>query len=139
MRMLMNEPRPWTAKHPRRGAVSSFGISGTNAHVIFEEPPVSAPVAHASVSLPLPLLLSARSQAALAGQARRLHDHLADDSLALADVANTLANFRTHFEWRAAIVTSERSVARAALDALADDHDHARCSAATRVTDSSSR
>src|SRR5205814_10683046 len=102
---LLTEPVPWPkATVPRRAGVSSFGISGTNAHVLIEEaPPVETQVE--AVPLPFwPILLSARSEAALRGQATRLRAHLVDD---LGDLAGTLATTRTHFERRAAVVVAD--------------------------------
>jgi acyl transferase domain-containing protein/aryl carrier-like protein len=115
---LLAEARPWqSGARPRRAAVSSFGISGTNAHVILEQAQVAATPSVRSTNLPVPLVLSARSEAALAGQAERLRDAL--DGLRLVDVAHTLANSRTPFEHRAVVVAADLERARAGLDALA--------------------
>ncbi|MCM4084143.1 SDR family NAD(P)-dependent oxidoreductase [Actinoplanes sp. TRM88002] len=68
---LLTEARDWPASGPRRAAVSSFGISGTNAHVVLEEPP-AAPVEPARVwTRPVPVVLSANDPAALAEQIGR--------------------------------------------------------------------
>ena len=85
---------------PRRAAVSSFGMGGTNAHVIVEQPPARRPASGAG---PHTLELSAASPAALAAQARRLADHLAGAAPALADVAYTLAVGRTRLAHRAVV------------------------------------
>ncbi|WP_030680025.1 beta-ketoacyl synthase N-terminal-like domain-containing protein, partial [Streptomyces sp. NRRL B-1347] len=73
---LVTEERPWPETgRPRRAAVSSFGISGTNAHVILEQAPVEEPVVveERSGSLPVvPVVVSARSSEALRAQAERL-------------------------------------------------------------------
>ncbi|WP_394850848.1 SDR family NAD(P)-dependent oxidoreductase [Pendulispora brunnea] len=121
---LLNEAVPWPrTDRPRRAAVSSFGISGTNAHVILEEPPLDAPAElESSRSLPpaFPVLVSAKTEAALRGQAGRLREHLdAHPDIAVVDVAYSLATTRSQFEHRAAIVAGDRLELMAALDALA--------------------
>ncbi|TQL38074.1 type I polyketide synthase [Salinispora arenicola] len=60
---------------PRRAAVSSFGISGTNAHVILEQAPDTEPIADAPAPATVAWPLSARSEAALRTQANRLAMH----------------------------------------------------------------
>ncbi|MGK3968058.1 type I polyketide synthase [Sorangium sp. So ce118] len=124
---LLNEPVPWqTNGHPRRAGVSSFGISGTNAHIIVEEAPAAAPapVAHASAApappSALPFVLSAKSEAALRGQAERLLVHLATQpDVSLLDLSYSLATTRSHFEHRAVLVAHDRRALVDALDALA--------------------
>ncbi|WP_394839492.1 type I polyketide synthase [Pendulispora rubella] len=121
---LLNEPIPWAANgHPRRAAVSSFGISGTNAHLILEEAPhlesSLAPEA-SSASVPQPLLLSAKSETALCAQAGRLREHLLEHpDVALSDVAYSLATSRHHFEHRAALVPRDRDQLLSSLQSLA--------------------
>ncbi len=125
---LLTEPEPWTAgERPRRAAISSFGISGTNAHLIIEEPSLAAAVLApagardpgALVSDVLPWLVSARSEAALRAQAKRLRTHLdAYPELEPLDVAFSLATARAHHEWRAAIVAGDRERLLAGLSAL---------------------
>src|SRR6516164_5301969 len=87
---LLTEPRAWLAgNRPRRAAVSSFGISGTNAHVILEEPraPESIGASGDSDMTVVPWVLSARSAEALAGQAARLLTRVgANQDLDVADV-----------------------------------------------------
>ncbi|WP_432844595.1 acyltransferase domain-containing protein [Amycolatopsis sp. CA-161197] len=108
-------PFPETGR-PRRAAVSSFGMSGTNAHVILEQAPAVEPVPSAERTGVVPWLLSARSKAALRGQARALLDVDADP----ADVAYSLATGRTLHEHRAVVVGENREDLLAGVRSLAD-------------------
>ncbi|WP_341329446.1 fatty-acid--AMP ligase [Mycobacterium shinjukuense] len=139
---LLTEAVPWpVTDHPRTAAVSSFGISGTNAHVIVQRAPAPADAAedglgeHAGegVGFGLPVwALSARTPEALCAQADRLHRHLvARPELDLTDVAYSLGRTRTHHSRRAVITASVGSVdARKdlleALDALRGGQAHPR-------------
>ncbi|MFF5900962.1 type I polyketide synthase [Streptomyces argenteolus] len=101
-------PWPETGR-PRRGAVSSFGISGTNAHVILEH--ASEPEAEAAEDTGdhLPWLISAKSPGSLREQALRLHAHVsAAPEAALADIARSLLTTRAEFEHRAVVIGRDR-------------------------------
>ncbi|MER5556923.1 beta-ketoacyl synthase N-terminal-like domain-containing protein, partial [Streptomyces sp. NPDC002793] len=117
---LLTEEREWPAvDRPRRAAVSSFGVSGTNAHVILEQQPVPAedaddvPAADRPVPTVLPWLLSARDDASLRPQAGRLHAGL--PAASDLDLAFSLATSRAALPRRAVLLTDPR----AALAALA--------------------
>ncbi|WP_431937513.1 type I polyketide synthase, partial [Micromonospora sp. RP3T] len=122
---LVTSARPWPAvDRPRRAAVSSFGISGTNAHVILEEPPsVEAEQARAAVAVPVvPWLVSGRSAEALAGQAARLRDHLRQHpDVSPVEVGFSLATARAGLTHRAAVVGTDRDALLAGLSAVAED------------------
>jgi phthiocerol/phenolphthiocerol synthesis type-I polyketide synthase E len=97
------QTRTWAGPEPRRAAVSSFGIGGTNAHAVLEQPPAPAPRA----GTPRPeqvVVLSAKTQTALDAARRNLADFLeANPATDLVDAAFTLQAGRTPFEWRLAI------------------------------------
>ncbi|MBT2412741.1 SDR family NAD(P)-dependent oxidoreductase [Streptomyces sp. ISL-12] len=103
---LLTEQVSWPRTgRPRRAAVSSFGISGTNAHLIVEQAP-RAPEQPARHPLgPVPWLLSGKSPEAVAAQAGHLHELLVRrPETHPADVALSLAVTRTQYEHRAALV-----------------------------------
>ncbi|WP_374709239.1 SDR family NAD(P)-dependent oxidoreductase [Micromonospora sp. AKA38] len=123
---LATSARPWpAADRPRRAAVSSFSISGTNAHVILEAPTPAEdepPALLDAAALPvLPWLVSGRSSDALAGQAARLLDHLrANADLSPADVGFSSATTRAALAHRAVVVGADRDTLLAGLAALAE-------------------
>nr|AIY53022.1 polyketide synthase II [Streptomyces sp. M10] len=126
---LLTDDTPWPETgRPRRAAVSSFGVSGTNAHTILEQPPAPAPAtepalaaAPAPAAAPaLPWLLSARSASALRAQAARLLRHVErHPALAVADLGRSLALNRSTFEYRAALTGTDRRALLQGLAALA--------------------
>ncbi|MFE0907095.1 type I polyketide synthase [Streptomyces rochei] len=109
---LLTEAREWVSDgRPRRAGISSFGISGTNAHVILEEAPVQEETEEeAAAPLPVvPWVLSGRNEAALRAQADRLAEHVAArEELSPLDVAFSLATTRSTFEHRAVVVGRDR-------------------------------
>ncbi|WP_369182807.1 SDR family NAD(P)-dependent oxidoreductase [Streptomyces sp. Y1] len=110
---LLTEARDWPAgERPRRAAVSSFGVSGTNAHIILEEAPAAAAEDEALPVRPagaVPVVLSARTDVALRAQAERLRSHLlAKPELSVADVAFSATTSRALLERRAVVVASGR-------------------------------
>ncbi|MDO0924394.1 type I polyketide synthase [Streptomyces sp. TG1A-8] len=127
---LLTDPRPWPdADRPRRCAVSSFGVSGTNAHVILEQ----APPAEEEEPSPRPapagaprtraFPLSGRTAAALRAQGARLAAHLRDTpGLAdrPADLAWSLATTRPALEHRAVVVARDHDELLRGLGAVAD-------------------
>ncbi|MFC7310447.1 type I polyketide synthase [Streptomyces monticola] len=146
---LLTEARPWPATdgRPRRAAVSSFGFSGTNGHVILEEappvpeeaPPVTGDATAAadapegaSAPVPVPVTLSGQGPDALRAQAERLLARVtADDNgdgngdaPPVLDLGYSLATSRTAFQNRAAIVAEERAELVRGLTALAEGAPH---------------
>ncbi|UNI18430.1 putative PKS/NRPS-like protein biosynthetic cluster [Purpureocillium takamizusanense] len=139
---LVQEKRPWPRRgRTRRAGVSAFGIGGTNAHAIVEDPPGGAVEtgrgdAKLIVSLPLPFLLSGQTDVALGLQATKLRQHILSSSSSrntdqhhwLGDIAYSLATTRSHFRRRLVLIAQDEaelldklsSAARPGADRLPD-------------------
>ncbi|WP_067693053.1 type I polyketide synthase [Nocardia jejuensis] len=142
---LLTEARDWPRSgRVRRAAVSSFGISGTNAHLILEEPaPNSAPErihpSTRSLEHALPWVISARTPAALRAQAGRLLEFCAADYSPLTDTAATLSR-RSLFEHRAVVIGTDHADLVAGLKSVhAGDTASADAVRTGRVRDTSGR
>ncbi|MFE6751081.1 type I polyketide synthase [Kitasatospora purpeofusca] len=102
----------------RLGAVSGFGMGGTNAHVILQEAPDPAPAGPPVRERQL-LVLSARTPSALDTARERLRQRLlagaGADAAGLADTASTLQLGRTAFAHRLAVTADSTAAAVAAL------------------------
>ncbi|WP_063771871.1 type I polyketide synthase [Kitasatospora mediocidica] len=118
---LLTEAREWPETgRPRRVGVSSFGLSGTNAHLILEQAPEEEPAPVAEPDGVLPLVVSAASTGSLAGQAERLASFLdGPEPLSLPGVADVLATRRAALSERAVVVAGSTDEAWAGLGALA--------------------
>lgn len=120
---VLSAPRPWDTPsgHPRRAAVSSFGIGGTNAHAILEEAPNQEPPVRGQPTNSTALLLSAVTPAALEALTADLrewferNDPTKPGPSSFEDVAFTLAHRRRHFPHRRAVHASDWSDATRAL------------------------
>ncbi|MGW3572531.1 type I polyketide synthase, partial [Streptomyces sp. NPDC000941] len=127
---LLTESVEWPEhSRPRRAAVSSFGLSGTNAHTIIEQAPLpeeppSADTRPEPVVTPaaLPWVVSAKTAAALRGQAAGLLARVeADLELEPVDVGYSLVSTRSVLEHRAVVVGGDREELLSGLRALGDD------------------
>ncbi|MXG30499.1 type I polyketide synthase, partial [Streptomyces sp. YIM 132580] len=121
---LLTEARAWPERgRPRRVGVSSFGLSGTNAHVIVEQAPeVVEPVEAAVPPVVVPVVLSARSDVALSAQAERLLALVEKDGadVSLLDVGFSSVVSRAVLEHRAVVAAGDRAELVAGLRALVD-------------------
>ncbi|SFM03755.1 Ketoacyl-synthetase C-terminal extension, partial [Streptomyces pini] len=132
---VLAEPVEWSAGEgrPRRAAVSSFGISGTNAHLILEEDRQEPGEHHrnprpdttpAVQGVP-PLTFSARAEQPLREHAAQLRALLAQSpDLDPADLARALVTGRATFDHRAVVLAQDRAGLLDALDALAGGLPH---------------
>ncbi|MET8978876.1 beta-ketoacyl synthase N-terminal-like domain-containing protein [Streptomyces sp. NPDC004539] len=106
---LATRKRPWPETgRPRRGAVSSFGVSGTNAHVILEEVPEPPEEREPTDFGFVPWIVTGKTAQALRAQTDRLRAYTtAHPDIPVAEIAHTLAVGRTHLEHRAVYLGRE--------------------------------
>ncbi len=106
---LLDQPVQWPETgRARRAAVSSFGVSGTNAHVILEQAPAlpeTAPADDTATPAVIPWVLSGRSAAALAEQRHRLLSFIErNPGVRPVDIGHSLAAGRSAFEYRSVLL-----------------------------------
>ena len=117
------ELSPWPAEEgPRRAAISSFGIGGTNAHVVIEQGPDPVPAAPADSASPVTTLtISGKSEQRIASWATALADWMAGQGadVPLADIAHTVNLYRSRHNKLATVSARDRAEAVAGLRGLA--------------------
>ena len=117
------ELTPWPAEEgPRRAAISSFGIGGTNAHVVIEQGPEPVPVsAGDSASTVTTLTISGKTEQRIASWATALADWISGQGaeVPLADIAHTVNLYRSRHNKIATVSARDRAEVVAGLRALA--------------------
>ena len=125
---LLREAKSWPrGERPRRAGISSFGISGTNVHLIIEEPPEqSAPKTEGEPARPpqIPWAISAKTPDAMRATAGRLAAHVERHEPDPLDVAHTLLHSRAQLDHRAVVVGADAADLLEGLDALAREKEH---------------
>ncbi|MFF1714066.1 amino acid adenylation domain-containing protein [Streptomyces sp. NPDC058268] len=115
---ISDDTRAWPGA--RRAGVSAFGIGGTNAHMVLEQPP-QPPAQPAPAQAAAPVVVSGRTSQALRDQARQWADWLTQHpDTTLTDLARTTTRHRQHFDHRAAVLAHDLDEVVRGLTALAD-------------------
>jgi acyl transferase domain-containing protein/D-arabinose 1-dehydrogenase-like Zn-dependent alcohol dehydrogenase/acyl carrier protein len=129
---INNESKSWKVDSgmPRRACVSSFGFSGTNAHVVMEEyipSELDPPLPEISSGSPAIILLSAQNENRLNAQARQLLDIVEKEKISgesLSNMAYTLQVGREAMEERLAVIVSSMEELKEKLGSFIDGRDH---------------
>ncbi len=115
---VVDRATPWKQEDaPRRAGINSFGLSGTNCHVIVEQAPLH--VQRENRRTQEIVCLSAKSKESLWGL---VADYCAflprHEDLSIGDIAYTAATGRGHYAWRAAILADSPRMLRQKLEKL---------------------
>ena len=126
---VQQSPGPWPdVNRPLLAGVSSFGMGGTNCHIVLAEPPLPSNEEREEKGLTtsspavgvVPWALSAKSDSSLRDQARYLMEHVQDwPDLDIGDVGYALATSRSTFEYRAVVLGGGLGELLEGLDSLA--------------------
>ncbi|MFJ2782103.1 type I polyketide synthase [Kitasatospora sp. NPDC087315] len=125
---VQTELEAWTRPDdgPLIAGVSSFGMGGSNCHMVLSSwsgtarPSATSPAAPGGTGSVVPWVVSGKSPAALRAQAARLREQVAaSPELSPVDVGFSLATARTAFEYRAAVTGRDTGELAIALEALA--------------------
>ncbi|KAI0864625.1 6-methylsalicylic acid synthase [Xylaria cubensis] len=124
---VVRDAMPWPKSDgPKRAAVCCYGYGGTVSHAIIQEAPISVNGISAEKQIgPVILMLSSPQKKRMNEQAKQLAQWLESPegiSHSLTDIANTLAQHRSHHDYRAAFVAETREEAISALNNFAADH-----------------
>jgi len=119
--VIPGERRPWKrGRTPRLASVSSFGVSGTNAHLLLQEGQPAVTPGAGDAERESVLMVSSKTVEGLRAQAARYAEHLrAQGEQALEDVCYTAGAGRTAFAERAAVVGHTHAELAEALEAVA--------------------
>lgn len=125
---IASEMHPWeTGAEKRTAGVSSFGWSGTNAHIILQEAPEpAAEQASAASNAAYLLPISARSPEALRDLAAAYHQKITASDTSLPDLCYSAAVHRSHHDNRLAVIGSDAVEISSALDAFIRGESHPR-------------
>ncbi|WP_432044287.1 type I polyketide synthase, partial [Streptomyces cadmiisoli] len=133
---LLTEARDWPVAdgRPRRAGISAFGVSGTNAHVVIEEPPAltteegeeGSGADQIGTALPVvPWVLSGKTEQAVRDQAARLLTFVEQHpDVSVADIGRALATERVAFDHRTAITGTNHTELTDALSDIAHATTH---------------
>ena len=141
---IPTELTPWigSENQPRMAGVSSFGMGGTNAHVILEEAPqeVAANLQPANDCSSGVLTLSAKTETALKALAEKYRQLLADNpTISLTDLCGTANTRRSHFNHRLAVTASSLSELELSLKEFLEDRSSANLTTGSVSSSSKSK
>lgn len=118
--VVPTQRQDWPSRRgPRTAGLSSFGFSGTNAHLVIEQAPESHAVPMRQDRPEHVLVLSAKNSQALEELAERYHEQL-DKETHFSDVCYTAASGRAHFSHRLAVCATDATHAQKLLRAAID-------------------